>query len=211
MSQEPTTALDPPRIWVDDRHPVFRRGLVASLTAHGFHVAGESGGLVPTPPRDRLSILLFDANHHSLRTAIKVTGSDTRLVAMVRQADEQLLCDAVEAGVGAILLHADLTVDRLVGAMRVVAGGSTALPSNVLPRLLERAALGARGVSRAGLAQRDLDVLKLLAGGSDTREIATDLNYSERTVKNIVHDLLTKLNCRNRTHAVATATRQGII
>jgi DNA-binding CsgD family transcriptional regulator len=54
-------------------------------------------------------------------------------------------------------------------------------------------------------------VLARLSQGDDTQCIAIDLCYSERTVKNIVHDVLMKLNCRNRAHAVATATRQGII
>lgn len=54
-------------------------------------------------------------------------------------------------------------------------------------------------------------MLALLADGSDTKGIAEDLCYSERTIKNIVHDLLTKMNCRNRAHAVAQAARQGVI
>ena len=54
-------------------------------------------------------------------------------------------------------------------------------------------------------------MLALLAEGSDTKEIAGRLSYSERTVKNIVHDLLVKMNCRTRAHAVALATRQGVI
>ena len=62
-----------------------------------------------------------------------------------------------------------------------------------------------------GCRLRERDVLRLLADGHDTREIATDLCYSERTVKNVVHDVLMKLNCRTRAHAVALATREGVI
>jgi DNA-binding NarL/FixJ family response regulator len=62
-----------------------------------------------------------------------------------------------------------------------------------------------------GLAGREVSVLRLLAEGESTREIAENLSYSERTVKNIVHDLLMKLDCRTRAHAVALATRQGVI
>jgi DNA-binding NarL/FixJ family response regulator len=54
-------------------------------------------------------------------------------------------------------------------------------------------------------------VLRLLAEGHDTRRIAMDLRYSERTVKNVVHDVLTKLNCRTRAQAVGVATRTGVI
>jgi DNA-binding NarL/FixJ family response regulator len=63
----------------------------------------------------------------------------------------------------------------------------------------------------AGLTAREREVLRLLAEGEDTRDIAGMLCFSERTVKNIVHDVLMKLNCRNRAHAVAMATRQGVI
>ena len=51
----------------------------------------------------------------------------------------------------------------------------------------------------------------MLADGESTRGIAQRLSYSERTVKNIVHDLLAKLNCKTRAHAVALAARQGVI
>ena len=51
----------------------------------------------------------------------------------------------------------------------------------------------------------------MLADGQSTREIAERLSYSERTVKNIVRDLLIKLNCKTRAHAVGFATRRGVI
>ena len=61
------------------------------------------------------------------------------------------------------------------------------------------------------LTHREFDVLRLLADGSTTREIAERLSYSERTIKNIVRSLLEKLNCRTRAHAVALAARQGVV
>jgi DNA-binding NarL/FixJ family response regulator len=61
------------------------------------------------------------------------------------------------------------------------------------------------------LTHRELAVLRMLADGEDTRGIAAELNYSERTIKNIVRDVLVKLGCRTRAQAVATATRQGAI
>ncbi|MET0864190.1 MAG: helix-turn-helix transcriptional regulator, partial [Nakamurella sp.] len=54
-------------------------------------------------------------------------------------------------------------------------------------------------------------VLKLVAGGHDTAEIASLLSYSQRTVKNILHDVTTRLQLRNRSHAVAYAVREGLI
>lgn len=70
--------------------------------------------------------------------------------------------------------------------------------------------IDSKGVEQT-LTDREFDVLRLLADGSTTREIAEDLSYSERTIKNIVHSVLQKLNCRTRAHAVALAARHGVV
>jgi DNA-binding NarL/FixJ family response regulator len=62
-----------------------------------------------------------------------------------------------------------------------------------------------------GLSEREVRVLRLLADGMDTAEVGRELFYSERTVKNIVHDITSRLELRNRTHAVAYAIKQGLI
>jgi DNA-binding NarL/FixJ family response regulator len=77
-------------------------------------------------------------------------------------------------------------------------------------------AAGARAAPRtrdrpAGLTEREIEVLRLVADGFDTSEIAGSLAYSERTIKNIIHDVTARLNLRNRSHAVAYAVRQGLI
>jgi DNA-binding NarL/FixJ family response regulator len=68
-----------------------------------------------------------------------------------------------------------------------------------------------RGADRTTLNRREYDVLRLLAEGLGTREISVRLNYSERTVKNIIHRLTTRLKLRNRVHAVAYALRNGLL
>ena len=70
---------------------------------------------------------------------------------------------------------------------------------------------GPRDLTGAGLVNREVDVLRLLADGHDTLEIAERLNYSERTVRNIIHGVLTRMKLRNRAHAVAYALRNGVI
>lgn len=198
-------------VWIDDPHPIFRRGLGACLRSDGFRVIGDSVGFQPTPVLDDVDVLLFAAERRTLREAVRLgAGSGTRLVAMVAEPLDELVSDAVESGVAAILLRGELVPATLAGTMRAVLHGTTALPAKMLQRLLDRASAGRRGVSD-GLTGRELDVLKLLAEGEDTRHIALALSYSERTVKNVVHDVLVKMNCRNRAHAVALATRQGVI
>ena len=71
--------------------------------------------------------------------------------------------------------------------------------------------LAPRGLTFAGLAQREIDVLRLVADGYDTAEIADQLAYSERTVKNVLHDITSRMQLRNRSQAVAYAIREGLI
>lgn len=199
------------RVWIDDEHPIFRSGLGACLQSHRHQVIGESADFTPLPARGDVDALVFDADGHRLGRAVRhVDGSGTRLIAIVPQADEQILYDAVDAGVAAILVRTEINPTSLISALSAVHAGNAMLPAGAIPKVLERAANGS-GHKPRHLAPRELAVLELLAGGSDTRGIAEELSYSERTVKNIVHDVLMKMNCRNRAHAVAVATRRGII
>lgn len=184
---------------------------MASVATAGLRLAGESAGLDPTPKLAGVDILLFDAEGPSLRAAVHA-AKDTavRLVALFQHPDEQALSNAIDAGVAAILMRRDLEPRGLIGTLRTVAAGNTALPADLLPKLLARAANGS-SAGPASLTERELAVLDLLSEGADTNGIAEELCYSERTVKNIVHDVLMKMNCRNRAHAVALATRQGLI
>jgi DNA-binding NarL/FixJ family response regulator len=61
------------------------------------------------------------------------------------------------------------------------------------------------------LSQREVNVLRLLAEGHSTAEIAEDLAYSDSTIKNVIHDLVHQLGARNRANAVALAIRAGVI
>lgn len=116
----------------------------------------------------------------------------------------------------AVLLLRAQTPARLLSCVRAVSQGAT-LPADVL---LEQLVLAADDGDTGGtggehrerrLTRREFDVLRMLADGDSTREIATAMSYSERTVKNIVRSLLEKLNCRTRAHAVALAARQGVV
>ncbi|HET8979421.1 MAG TPA: response regulator transcription factor [Solirubrobacteraceae bacterium] len=117
----------------------------------------------------------------------------------------------------AVLLLRAQTPARLLSCVRAVSQGAT-LPADVLLEQLvlaaddDDAATGTGGEHRERrLTRREFDVLRMLADGDSTREIANAMSYSERTVKNIVRSLLEKLNCRTRAHAVALAARQGVV
>src|SRR6266511_2487614 len=128
-----------------------------------------------------------------------------------------LVVAAAEAGIAGLLRRAEATPERLVTVIRAAAAGEGAVPPDLLGRLLDqdghlqRRVLWPRGLTFAGLAEREIEVLRLVADGLDTAEIATKLSYSQRTVKNVLHDVTTRLHLRNRCHAVAYALRHGLI
>lgn len=200
----PTTGVS---VWVDDHHPIFRRGLVASLSGAGFHVSGQSAHLDPYPSGE-IDLLVSALSYAALGLLREIRGP--AIIGITADDDTALAVDALDSGVRAVLPRKELTPKRIVTALQSVHEGGTVLPFNMVPSLLKAAANGNMH-STSGLTERELNVLRLLADGEDTREIASSLCYSERTVKNVVHDVLMKMNCRNRAHAAAIATKQGLI
>jgi DNA-binding NarL/FixJ family response regulator len=201
----------PPTVWIDDSHAIVRRGMAACLQQADFVVRGESAVLAPEPVVADLDVLVFEYASATLRRAVRLAeGRDIRLVATVRDVSEQAVREMVDAGVSAVLPHHTLTADALIASLRSVVAGNVALPGDMLARLLVHVTQTSH-LGPGGLSTRERSVLRLLADGLDTRGIAEDLCFSERTVKNVVHDVLTKLNCRTRAQAVAVATREGVI
>lgn len=121
-----------------------------------------------------------------------------------------------ECRVVAVLPRADATVDRLLRVVLAAAAGRGATPAAVVVELLEHVRRSRREVvaptRREGwLTAREIDMLRLMAEGLDTAEIASTMCYSERTVKNVLSGITNRLNLRNRPHAVAYALRKGLI
>jgi DNA-binding NarL/FixJ family response regulator len=140
-----------------------------------------------------------------------------RVVVIVARLDDRGLVAAVEAGACGLLRRSEATPEILIGALAAAAHGDGTVPPDLLGRLLsqvgrvQRHVLAPRGLTFSGLTERELGVLRLVADGLDTGEIAQQLAYSERTIKNIIHDITTRFHLRNRSHAVAFALRQGLI
>jgi DNA-binding NarL/FixJ family response regulator len=144
-------------------------------------------------------------------------SGSVRTVLVAARLDDADLVTAVEAGVLGLVRRHEATPERLVKVIQSAAAGEGSVPPDLLGRLLnqvgkvQRHLLGPRGLSFTGLAAREVEVLRLVADGLDTNEIAVRLSYSERTVKNVLHDITTRLQLRNRSHAVAYALREGLI
>jgi DNA-binding NarL/FixJ family response regulator len=131
--------------------------------------------------------------------------------------DEPGLLDTVQAGACGYLTKDTLTPETLAAGVRAVHSGAGVLPPDVLGSLLRtlavvsRDVLEPRGLSLTALTTRERNVLRLVADGLPTREVAERLSYSERTIKAVMHDVTTKLHAKTRSQAVAQAVREGLI
>jgi DNA-binding NarL/FixJ family response regulator len=198
----------PGPIWVDERNPIYRRGLVACLRGEGYTIAGESAAFRPPPHLSTISLLIFDVDAAGAEGVAALTRyPDLLLIGLVREVQADRMREVRAANLPALLLLRTLTPSRLLACVDALTAGDADAPGEILAATTARAHRGDRG----HLTPRELDVLALLAEGGSTRDIAVRLSYSERTVKNIVHDVLTKLNGRTRAQAVAVAARRGMI
>jgi DNA-binding NarL/FixJ family response regulator len=149
--------------------------------------------------------------------AEQATGRELRFVLVGDGVREPQLLRAVSLGLVSVLPRQGTDYERIVRAVLAVRDGRVEMPEVALGwlvgqiRSIQRNVLTPNGLTAAGLEARELDVLRLLADGLDTAEIAERLNYSQRTVKNIIHGLLSRLKLRNRPHAVAYALRHGLL
>jgi DNA-binding NarL/FixJ family response regulator len=139
------------------------------------------------------------------------------IVLVVGQLDAGTLITVIESGVRAVVRRCEATPQRLAELLRGTAASRCELPPDLLGQLLDqvghlnRSLLAPRGLGLNGLTQRESAILRLVADGLSTREVASQLAYSERTIKAVIQELTTRLALRNRAHAVAYAVRNGWI
>jgi DNA-binding NarL/FixJ family response regulator len=198
---------------VNARDPISQAGVVAQLRMR------PEIRVVDTAAEAVVAVMIADAVDENTTRELRAMRKDgrTRLMLVATSVDDAALVAAAEAGVAGLLRRCDASADTLVRTIVKVASGEGEVPPDLLGRLLEqvgrlqRQVLAPRGLTFTGLTPRETQVLRLVADGFDTGEIALRMCYSERTVKNVLHDLTTRLQLRNRTHAVAYAVREGLI
>ncbi|WP_326768979.1 LuxR C-terminal-related transcriptional regulator [Streptomyces sp. NBC_01591] len=123
----------------------------------------------------------------------------------------------IECGVAAVLRRGEADQDSLLHLVTAMANGEGVLPGDLLGKLLthvsslQRTVLDPRGLSLSTLTAREAEMIRLVSEGYGTAEIAQKTSYSERTVKNVLHEVSTRLELRNRAHAVGYAMRHGLI
>lgn len=218
-----------------EANPVRERREVITVAVHaGDPVTGEGAvaclrstpGITLLPPERRCEADVLLVTVHETteevvrwmeRSVSESTNPEMRIVLVAETISEHHLMRAVTSGMVSFVQREEADRDRVAKAIRDSSRDRAVVPEKMLGWLLEqvrtiqRTVLVPQGLTVGGLQEREVEVLKLLADGLDTVEIAQQLNYSERTIKNIVSGMLTRLNLRNRSHAVAYAMRCGAL
>jgi DNA-binding NarL/FixJ family response regulator len=202
-------------VYVFAEDPISQAGVVSQLRPHPEVCIVEQSHIDTA----QVAVVVTDVVDEATLRVLRAVQRDgvPRTVLVAGKLDEGAVVDAVEAGVSALLRRPEATAERLVRIIGRVAAGEAELPADLLARLfqqvgrIQRQVLAPRGMSLATLSDRETQVLRLMADGMGTAEIARHLSFSERTIKGVVHDITMRLQVRNRTHAVAYAVREGLI
>jgi DNA-binding NarL/FixJ family response regulator len=202
-------------VYIYASDPISQAGVASQLRQRPEVVVVDQGDLDDAQVAVVIAEVVDDSVIRVLRAVQR--GGIPRTVLVATILDDAAVVSAAEAGVSALLRRGEATPERLTRVVEKVAAGEGELPPDLLARLLgqvgklQRQVLAPRGMTFSGLTEREIEVLRLVAEGYDTAEIAKTICFSERTIKSILHDVTTRLQLRNRAHAVAYAVREGLI
>jgi DNA-binding NarL/FixJ family response regulator len=211
------------RLFVLDPHSIYRQGLTACLAGiEDVSSVADAGSVVEARQHEALpdaDVVIVDVDAAGSYEFIRGTRASTHAQAVVctSRCDENNVLASVQAGAVGYLCKDTLTPATLVAAVHAAANGAGVMAPELLGTFLRgvtrvsQEVLEPRGLSLSRLTAREQQVLRLVAAGHPTREVAHQLSYSERTIKNVMHDIVTKFNARTRSQAVAEAVREGLI
>ena len=209
-SNKPTG--DSIRVLVVEDHHVVRQGLVALLNVvDGLEVVGEAADGVEAitqfrkhkPDVTLMDLRLPRMGGVDVIQRIRVETPHARFVVLTTYDGDEDIYKALKAGARAYLLKG-MTTDELVATIRTVHAGKSHIPPAIAERLAER-------MGTEDLTIRELDVLEQIVQGKSNKEIGTELDISEATVKTHINSLLSKLGVTDRTQAATAAIRRGIV
>jgi two-component system response regulator DegU len=204
---------------VDD-HTMLRQGLRRSLEEEGFSIVAEASDgteAVRMAPAIKPDVILMDVSMPDMNGVeatrrIKAVDPDRRIVMLTMHADADVIDQAIKAGAVGYLTK-DCTIDEVADAIRMAANGETALSPQLAQTMLKevRKLDGSTKEEERIITKREEEVLQHIADGCSTPEVAAKLYISQKTVKNHLASIYEKLNARDRTQAVLTAVRMGIV
>ena len=200
------------RIAVVDDQAVVRQGFVSLInTVADMEVIAEATNgqqAVELYREHRPDVMLIDLRMPVLSgvdaiSAIRKEFPGARMIVLTTYDGDEDIYRSLQAGAQGYLLK-DVFFEDLEEAIRKVHAGSKRIPSAVAERLAER-------MSGSDLTGRELEVLQQIVAGKSNKEIGTQLNISEATVKSHINNILSKLGVSDRTQAATTALQRGIV
>jgi DNA-binding NarL/FixJ family response regulator len=205
------------RVMIVDDHEVVREGLRALLDRRdGMTVVAEAGTVaqaVERAVREKPTVIIMDVrlpdgSGVEACREIRAVLPDTRMIMLTSYADDEAIIASIMAGASAYLLK-QTRGQALVDAIQAVARGESLLDPQVTRRVLEQVR-GNNGPKKdePKLTENEQKILLLIAEGKTNREIAADVFLSDKTVKNYVSSILSKLNLKRRSEAAAYIARR---
>jgi DNA-binding NarL/FixJ family response regulator len=211
----------PLRLLVVDDHEVVRQGLVSLLERREhFQVVAEAGTAAEAVEMTRkfepdlviMDVRLPDGSGIEACREIRAEFPNTRVVILTSYPDEEAVLSAIIAGASGYLLKQIRSRD-LVSALESVGRGESLLDPAVTEKVLDRVRRIATGTytdEMAQLTQQEQKILLLVAEGKTNKEIASEVFLSDKTVKNYVSSILSKLNLERRAQAAAFVARHRL-
>ena len=202
------------RVFLVDDHEIVRRGLVDLLgSVPDLEVVGEAASVgeamarIPGSGADVavLDVRLPDGNGVELCRDLRAALPELRCLMLTSYSDDEALFDAIMAGASGFVLKQILGTD-LVAAVRTVGEGGSLLDSRATSALMNRIRSARRDDPLVQLSEQERAVFDLIGEGLTNREIAERLFLAEKTIKNYVSRLLSKLGMQRRTQAAVLAT-----
>lgn len=208
------------RLMLADDHRMLREGLSRSMREEGFDVVAEARNgaeAVQLATQVKPDVILMDVTMPELDGVeacrqIRDAFPAARIVMLTMHADQDVLANAIRAGASGYLVK-DCSTNEIASAVRMAAAGDTALSPQLAATMLDevrRMDQPAPEQERV-VTKREEEVLQLIADGCSTPEVAERLYISQKTVKNHLASIYQKLDARDRTQAVLSAVRMGIV
>jgi len=209
------------RMLVVDDHEVVRQGLVSLLDRRsGFEVVAQAASVAESiaqaarfePDLVIMDVRLPDGSGIESCREIRAARPETRVVMLTSYPDDEAVLSAIIAGASGYLLK-QIRGRELVSALEAVGRGESLLDPAVTEKVLERVRRMASGTATdelAGLTGQERKILMLVAEGKTNKEIAAEVFLSDKTVKNYVSSILSKLNLQRRTQAAAFVAKHHI-
>ena len=208
------------RLLIIDDHEMVREGLKAMLVSEpDFAIVGDAANAeqaLELIERSRPDVILLDIRLPGV-SGIEVCRTvterypETAVIILTTFSDENLVAQCIQAGARGFIVK-DIERFDLKRSIRAVARGEAAIDTKAAVAVLaqlRRAPQVNLDPSPEPLSSQQLVILRLVAQGLSSREIATQLSLSENTVKGYVQEILHRLGVKNRTEAVMVAVKQG--